>query len=470
MSMHRKTFTLALDAIKQERHFNNFSDFITQKLSLEAEAELTEETRKNAYQIFRTKTGGIDFASPPTMRKWFGIGGEAMPDREQIYMICLSMGASVSDLQEYLLNGIHEQAFEVNDYREVILVYGLENHKGYEKCVEMIHDFELKLSHTIQLQHTCGTQTLYGEFIGRRYLPWKKFCEWMLENAAYFKGYSKTTLQYFQKYKKIILQYAKKDAQEELERFLSETDYSIWCRKRLLKPSDYSVNARKYARAQEKAQNGSISRDLSKSIRELCTLAYTEKESNARLLSEVFQSKKELREGTINFRTVSNMTEKHISDMLNVPVHKEHFFLLRQAEIELCGLQEDAECPEWIVQLHQDFEKNHMKLRSAGDARKWVDKYRHENKRRCLQIQRDDLLPLILYVAQHRYLDSINQDMSAYCREDALEVFQMLADSTLAACNMCRLNQKFELDAVLCACYQQEEMFSYAELLEISGC
>lgn len=48
-------------------------------------------------------------------------------------------------------------------------------------------------------------------------------------------------------------------------------------------------------------------------------------------------------------------------------------------------------------------------------------------------------------------------------------MFKVLADSTLAACNMGRLNQNYELDAVLCACYQQEEMFGYAELLELSN-
>ena len=98
---------------------------------------------------------------------------------------------------------------------------------------------------------------------------------------------------------------------------------------------------------------------------------------------------------------------------------------------------------------------------------KWIASYRKENKRRCLQIQRQDILPLILYVAQHRYLEEIGQDMSSYRQKDALELFRTLADSTLAACNMSRLNEAYELDAVLCACYQAEEMFGYAELLEL---
>ena len=77
---------------------------------------------------------------------------------------------------------------------------------------------------------------------------------------------------------------------------------------------------------------------------------------------------------------------------------------------------------------------------TVGEAKEWIASYRKENKRRCLQIQRQDILPLILYVAQHRYLEEIGQDMSSYCQQDALELVRTLADSTLAACNMSRLN------------------------------
>lgn len=468
MGTHRKTFTMALQNIKRDKHFEDFADFIMDKLDIPKEEEMTAETRRSAYRAFRARTGKEDFATLPTIRKWFGIGGRAVPDREQVYQICMAMGLSMEDCQEYLVYGIHEPAFQVNDYREVILVYGLENHKNYRECQEMIRDFEEGLSHVLTFEQTCGTQTLMGEFQGRKNLPWEEFREWMIENAASFKGYSKTTLDYFRKYKKLILQYAKKDAQEELERLLSETDYAVWCQRRLLNPQNYQKNARKYVNAQSKGNKSTMSDGLKASITELCSLAYTEKESNARLLSEVFQSEGEGAEEAPKFPSVHSMTEKHLSDLLNVPLHKERFFRTRQAELVLAGLDDEEACPVWIIQLQQEYGRSSLSLKTAGEAKKWLTQYRRENKRRCLQIQRDDILPLIMYVAQHRYLDTIGQDMSAYRQKDALEMFQVLADSTLAACNMSRLNQKYELDAVLCACYQPEEMFGYAELLESS--
>ena len=288
-----------------------------------------------------------------------------------------------------------------------------------------------------------------------------------MENASSFKGYSKTTLDYFRKYKKLILQYAKKDAQEELERLLSETDYSVWCQHRLYDARNYRRNIRKYVNAQSKGRKKTISDGLKASITELCSLAYTEKESNARLLSEVFQPKKDDKESAPDFQSVNSMTEKHLSDLLNVPLHKERFFQTRQAELELENMDEERECPVWILKLSQEYGRGMNRNATVGEAKEWIASYRKENKRRCLQIQRQDILPLILYVAQHRYLEEIGQDMSSYRQKDALELFRTLADSTLAACNMSRLNEAYELDAVLCACYQAEDMFGYAELLEL---
>lgn len=131
--------------------------------------------------------------------------------------------------------------------------------------------------------------------------------------------------------------------QEELERLLSETDYSVWCQHRLYDPRNYRRNIRKYVNAQSKGRKKTISDGLKASITELCSLAYTEKESNARLLSEVFQPKKDDKESAPDFQSVNSMTEKHLSDLLNVPLHKERFFQTRQAELELENMDEESE-------------------------------------------------------------------------------------------------------------------------------
>lgn len=53
-----------------------------------------------------------------------------------------------------------------------------------------------------------------------------------------------------------------------------------------------------------------------------------------------------------------------------------------------------------------------------------------------------------------------------YDGEDARTHFRNLADATLNACNMEVLNEEFQLDQALLACFQENEMYTYAELLD----
>lgn len=50
--------------------------------------------------------------------------------------------------------------------------------------------------------------------------------EWMLMNAASFKGYSKTALDYFNTYHSLIVKYVRMDAGERLDALLIETDFA----------------------------------------------------------------------------------------------------------------------------------------------------------------------------------------------------------------------------------------------------
>ena len=74
MGTHRKTFTMALLNIKREKQFQDFTDFIMEKLNIAGDGEITDDMRKSAYRAFRTRTGKEDFATLPTIRKWFGAG------------------------------------------------------------------------------------------------------------------------------------------------------------------------------------------------------------------------------------------------------------------------------------------------------------------------------------------------------------------------------------------------------------
>ena len=89
-----------------------------------------------------------------------------------------------------------------------------------------------------------------------------------------------------------------------------------------------------------------------------------------------------------------------------------------------------------------------------------------DNKRRCLLLQRDDILPMLLYLAQQRYT---REKEDIYDKEEAKQYFVDMANSALNTCNMPVINEAFRLDFLLLQCFSDEEMFSYSEILSVLG-
>jgi hypothetical protein len=73
---------------------------------------------------------------------------------------------------------------------------------------------------------------------------------------------------------------------------------------------------------------------------------------------------------------------------------------------------------------------------------------------------------MILFVAQRKYLEEIQCRPEKYNRQDALTVFEDMANATLTACSMETLSEQYAIDCLLKHCYQKEEMYSYCDLLE----
>lgn len=465
--MSKQSLTITLNHIKEQNNFQDFSMFLASRMGINivtgCESEISQ--RRQAYREFQKRTGREAIASLPTMKRWFGIGGHSVPDREQVYQMCFAMHLSVEETQEYLYYGLHEPDFQVNDYQEVVLVYGLYHGYTFTECMNLITELENRINPELEPIQTRGTQMLLEEFQEYRDLEWNLFMEWMLRRAVFFKGYSKTSLNYFSKYKKIILDYVRQDARQELDMLLTETDYEHWCRLHPFLPAEPEVKIRKYLSSC--SRKGTLEKDLYKNIRELLNIAFSSLDLNTLLLTEVFGSKdrSDMKKKS-EFSSITTMTQKRLSDLLNIPIQKERYILVRRALHSLADLDNSLPCPEWISKMAMEYPRNTQTLQTIGDAKIWLENYQSENKRRCLQIGRSDLLPLVLYVAQKRYLESIKYDMGRYDQASALEEFEQLANSTLAACNMVQLSEKYELDVLLRLCYQKEEIYSYSELLE----
>ena len=126
----RNTFEKRLKE-RLSKEFQRFDKFIQIQMGT---AEKTDCARE-AFLEFRRRTHRADIASLPTMRRWFGIGTFHKPTREHVIHMCFALGLSEEQAQEYLKKGLSEPGFQVNNYQELIFLYGIVNHYTYEECL-----------------------------------------------------------------------------------------------------------------------------------------------------------------------------------------------------------------------------------------------------------------------------------------------------------------------------------------------
>ena len=72
---------------------------------------------------------------------------------------------------------------------------------------------------------------------------------------------------------------------------------------------------------------------------------------------------------------------------------------------------------------------------------------------------------MILCVSQKRYARKLEQEK--YDWQEAKKEFVYLANHVLTSCQMVRFDEdKYELDYLLGSCFQRDEMYSLADVLE----
>lgn len=459
--MQNELFSNIIKNIIDNKSYHRFDVFLIQKICGSGKHQkLTEKMRHDAFLLFRKKTGNIDFASLPTMRRWFGINGYTKPGREQIYEICFALSLSGEDAEEFLRIGIHEPGVQFNDYHEIIYLYCLENHLSWETARKLQEQFESSFDSAMEFEQTHSTNQLLKQFSIKKGESTGQFMRWMSDNAASFKGYSKTAQDYFNTYHSLIVKYVRMDATERLDSLLKETDFVYWVRKRFLPVKNQGELIRKYIRYVQKRSFAGVSRDLLDNIRELNKIANAELNSSQSILSEIFTT------GNVPSSVLGNMTGKHLSDLLNLPVQKERAIRAKKALAELEDRDENLKCSQWIQDFIVEYTKGKEKPDTNAAAKEWLLHFRAEHKRRCRLIQRQDILPMVLYVAQRQYTDKMGENNTEYYQESAKSLFVEMANGTLSSCGMSPLSPEFQLDALLLACFQPEEMYSYEDLID----
>ena len=206
-----------------------FDEFIMERMGYPwGENEPDKQTRRQAFLVFRQRTGRVDFASLPTMHRWFGLEKYHKPSRQAVFQMAFAMGLDREETKQYLMVGIGEPSFYVNDYQEMIYLYGIDHKKSMEQCEKMIAFYEENLEDNVVISHTRSTRELMNAYEGTLDFSTEEFLWWMGGRADWFKGYSQTALNYVKQYRDSILSWVRDEEKKRLDELLAEVNFPAW--------------------------------------------------------------------------------------------------------------------------------------------------------------------------------------------------------------------------------------------------
>jgi len=209
-----------------------FDEFIMERMGYPwGENEPDKQTRRQAFLVFRQRTGRVDFASLPTMHRWFGLEKYHRPSRQAVFQMAFAMGLDREETKQYLMVGIGEPSFYVNDYQEMIYLYGIDHKKSMEQCEKMIAFYEENLEDNVVISHTRSTRELVNAYEGTLDFSTEEFLWWMGGRADWFKGYSQTALNYVKQYRDSILSWVRDEEKKRLDELLAEVNFPAWQQK-----------------------------------------------------------------------------------------------------------------------------------------------------------------------------------------------------------------------------------------------
>ncbi len=459
--------------ITENYYFRNF--FIEQEMNHHIPDESTDEEKyklyQEGYELMYEKIKDANVASRRTIRRWFGLKGLVNPKRIHIFHIALAMQLSTDQLNDYLIYGIREPGIQINDYNETIYLYGIDNHLSLADCQDMQTVFEKRLYGKMTIVQDTHTEILWNMYHAHHADSKEVFLRWMITNAGMFKGYSKTTLHCFQALKTEILDYIRTDAQNRLLSLLKETDYEEWIHHYPQPPADPSRDISRYISSMRRHKDTTpINDNMITLLQELYWIGYSSKDKSTDLLAEVFAAaidndnshKIRIRYLDRNNFTlpecISFMTEKEISQILGIAQIKEDEIQMSQ---QLINLQSELdEIPAYPVPAIQE-KRNQIKKQCQE-----LEKQLINQEQRCQLVQRNDLLPLIHYVAQRRYIQTIDGNLDRYDQKSARQYFINYANKILDICCMAPINKQYQYDNLLLHTFQKSDMYSLSDLID----
>lgn len=467
--------------------FNSSNFFVSQWLSIEDRVEfereirirrqkgdmefapLEKKLRRKAYLACNKLIKQENVAAVNTVKAWFGVGKTSVPKREHILRMGLAGKLGVEKTQEYLTKGILQPGIQVNDFRECIILYCLKHKLSVNESEDMITYFYRNLEKNTPFEQKTHTEQILKLMKEHMEDTKDEYLNWMIDNVSLFKGYGKTAYNYFKNMKEEMLHLVRKDAKESLMRELSESGFHC----------TGEENCKKEILAYINGGKSIFSGEKKKMLLELYWMAFDSKEKNTDFLAELYSSAIDFEGNTLSKRRIHYfdkntfflpeeivfMTEKHVSQLLSIAVQKEKTIRLQALQVRLEQMDDRELCDQDALGLIGKKEEETITVKEMRGVLKKLLKHQEQ---RCEQIQRDDLLPLILWVFQKKHQSKLQKNNEKYDATVAKTSFQREANEILEACNMEKISKEYVLDYLLLATFGKQDMYSLADLIELS--
>jgi len=429
-------------------YYEKFESLITRKwCDYELPKIIRNTDREYAYRRFYRAVKNENVANRQTIKRWFGLSeNKSTPNRNQIFKIAFALKMTVSEAEEYLMNGISDTGFQVNDYEEFIMMYCLDNRIDYEQYQKMLEFYERKCEKDCELEQSSHTQWLVEQYENVKNYSTEEFLIWMCKNQKYFKGYSLTLLNIYRSLIERSLQYVRNDIRAILMRELEPTGFFQWANQHNIGEPFGAQDIERFIKNKSRQKDSSMSAETTKELRYLLAVAYASKDRITDLIAEIytFQTEKNNR-NLIKFpdvmEEVKRVDSKYISELLHIAFLKE----------------EQMKMKIYIANIENEEAKMEEKKKLAIYSQ------------RVHQVQRNDLLILIQYIFYNSYMTETTDNAGkkkTYVKEEAMHEFCEYANGILETCGMRLMNESYLFDAMLFACFGKKEMYLFSELLE----
>ncbi|WP_026836076.1 hypothetical protein [Eubacterium xylanophilum] len=428
--------------IKNEFH-RKFSDYFIREYFGVSEPKKLNDAEIDRYCNATIKAlGDAEVASVSTIKKWFGIKGSGKPARRHLFRMAFVLGFDGEKLEEFLVYGISEPGIQLNDYREIMALYCLDNGLSYYEYEEMIEFFEMKYDMSVEFSQDTHTARIKKQYQEAKNKDKKEFLLWMCSNMAMFKGYSKVTYNCFVNLMDRVYECIRENIYEQMIRELRLVGFDEWVHENQVDEGEYGSEIIRFVKnkLRTKEFENSERAEILRECRKYANIVYSPKTQVSTLIRELIPDREDMTGESEAYveklgLEMSKFSSTYISNIIHISDQKVD-------EMEI------------IKQMHE----------ARGKERDELRKKLQLKRKRMGFVQRRDIIIPAHYISQCEYLRESGD--RGYDGQEAKEYFVNFVNKYLDICGMREIDPRYEFDYMVLECFKRDDFVFFTELFD----